>query len=62
MYHYYLFHKPFGCVTARRDVRYPTVMDWFSALDNPDLSRWGGWIGRPRGFCSSPTTECSIGS
>ena len=41
MYHYYLFHKPFGCVTARRDVRYPTVMDWFSALDNPDLSPVG---------------------
>ena len=41
MYHYYLFHKPFGCVTARRDERYPTVMDWFSALDNPDLSPVG---------------------
>ena len=26
-YHYYMFHKPFGCVTARRDNRYPTVMD-----------------------------------
>ncbi|MBR5245616.1 MAG: pseudouridine synthase [Clostridia bacterium] len=41
MYHYYLFHKPFGCVTARRDERYPTVMDWFRALDNPDLSPVG---------------------
>ena len=40
-YHYYLFHKPFGCVTARRDDRYPTVMDWFGALDNPDLSPVG---------------------
>ena len=41
MYHYYLVHKPFGCVTARRDERYPTVMDWFRALDNPDLSPVG---------------------
>ena len=41
MYHYYLFHKPFGCVTARRDERYPTVMDWFRALNNPDLSPVG---------------------
>ena len=29
MPHYYMFHKPFGCVTARRDDRYPTVMDYF---------------------------------
>ena len=41
MYHYYLFHKPFGCVTARRDDRYPTVMDWFAGLNNPDLSPVG---------------------
>ena len=41
MYHFYLFHKPFGCVTARRDERYPTVMDWFRELDNPDLSPVG---------------------
>lgn len=40
-YHYYMFHKPFGCVTARRDARYPTVMDWFAALDNPELSPVG---------------------
>lgn len=40
-YHYYLFYKPFGCVTARRDGRYPTVMDWFSGLDNPELSPVG---------------------
>ena len=30
MYHYYMFNKPFGCVCARRDDRYPTVMDYFS--------------------------------
>ena len=41
MAHYYLFHKPFGCVTARRDARYPTVMDWFRELDVPDLSPVG---------------------
>ena len=29
MPHYYMFHKPFGCVTARRDDRYPTVMAYF---------------------------------
>ena len=28
-------------MTARRDERYPTVMDWFRALDNPDLSPVG---------------------
>ena len=41
MYRYYLFHKPFGCVTARRDDRYPTVMDAFAGLDNPNLSPVG---------------------
>ena len=39
--HYYMFNKPFGCVCARRDDRYPTVMDYFSDLDNPDLSPVG---------------------
>lgn len=41
MYHYYMFNKPFGCVTARRDDRYPTVMDWFRELDNQNLSPVG---------------------
>lgn len=41
MYHYYMFHKPFGCVTARRDARYPVVMDYFQELNNPDLSPVG---------------------
>ena len=40
-YHYYLFHKPFGCVTARRDERYPTVMDRFGGPPIPDLSPVG---------------------
>lgn len=41
MYHYYMFNKPFGCVTARRDDRYPVVMDWFRDLGNEDLSPVG---------------------
>ena len=41
MYRYYMFHKPFGCVTARRDDRHPTVMDRFDGPDLPDLSPVG---------------------
>ena len=41
MYHYYMFHKPFGCITARRDDRYPTVMDYFSELHNDNLNPVG---------------------
>jgi 16S rRNA pseudouridine516 synthase len=41
MYHYYMFHKPFGCVTARRDSLYPTVMDYFKELNNENLSPVG---------------------
>lgn len=41
MFHYYMFNKPFGCVTARRDRRYPAVMDWFRELDNEELSPVG---------------------
>ena len=40
-YHYYMFHKPIGCVTARRDDRYPTVMDYFKELHNENLSPVG---------------------
>ena len=36
-----MFHKPFGCVTARRDDRYPTVMDYFKELHNDRLSPVG---------------------
>lgn len=39
--HYYMFYKPFGCVTAHRDERFPVVMDYFQALDNPRLSPVG---------------------
>lgn len=41
MHRYYMFHKPFGCVTARRDDRHPTVMDWFRDLGNENLSPVG---------------------
>ena len=41
MYRYYMFNKPFGCVTARRDEKFPVVMDYFRELDNPDLSPVG---------------------
>lgn len=41
MFHYYMFNKPFGCVTARRDDRYPAVMDWFREVDNGRLSPVG---------------------
>ena len=39
--HYYMFYKPYGCVSARTDQRYPTVMDYFKELDNPMLSPVG---------------------
>lgn len=38
---YYMFHKPYGCVTARSDERYPTVMDYFKELNIPNLSPVG---------------------
>lgn len=40
-FHYYMFNKPFGCVSARRDALYPTVMDYFKELNNPNLSPVG---------------------
>lgn len=39
--HYYMFNKPYGCVTARRDARYPVVMDYFKILQNENLSPVG---------------------
>ena len=41
MYRYYMFNKPVGCVTARSDDRYPTVMDYFKELHNENLSPVG---------------------
>ena len=40
-YQYYMFYKPFGCVTAARDDRYPVVMEYFKELKNPSLSPVG---------------------
>lgn len=39
--HYYMFYKPFGCVTAHRDDLFPVVMDYFSELHNDRLSPVG---------------------
>ena len=39
--HYYIFNKPYGCVSARTDDRYPTVIDYFKELNNPNLSPVG---------------------
>ena len=39
--HYYMFNKPYGCVSARTDDTYTTVMDYFKELNNPDLSPVG---------------------
>lgn len=41
MYSYYMFHKPYGCVCARKDDLYPTVMDYFKELNNTNLSNVG---------------------
>jgi len=41
MYSYYMFHKPYGCVSARRDDTFPTVIDYFKELNNPELSPVG---------------------
>lgn len=41
MYHYYMFNKPFGCVSARKDDLYPTVIDYFRELHNENLSPVG---------------------
>lgn len=41
MYRYYMFNKPFGCVTARRDAKFPVVMDYFRELNNENLSPVG---------------------
>lgn len=34
---YYMFNKPVGCVTARRDARHKTVMDYFPEEDRDIL-------------------------
>jgi 16S rRNA pseudouridine516 synthase len=36
-----MFNKPFGCVTAHRDDRFPVVMDYFRSLHNEKLSPVG---------------------
>lgn len=36
-YVYYMFHKPAGCITAVRDDRHRTVMEYFCGVDVPGL-------------------------
>lgn len=36
-YVYYMFHKPAGCITAVKDNRHPTVMEYFRGADVPGL-------------------------
>lgn len=40
-FHYYMFHKPAGCVTARKDNVHKTVMSYFPAELQKDLSPVG---------------------
>lgn len=34
---YYMFHKPAGCITARKDEKDKTVLDFFQELENDGL-------------------------
>jgi 16S rRNA pseudouridine516 synthase len=34
---YYMFHKPSGCITARKDIAEKTVIDYFQELNNDGL-------------------------
>ncbi|MDF2596325.1 MAG: pseudouridine synthase family protein, partial [Clostridia bacterium] len=34
---YYMFHKPAGCVTARKDPLHPTVLDYFDKVNSDGL-------------------------
>lgn len=34
---YYMFHKPAGCVTARKDPVHPTVLDYFDQVNSDGL-------------------------
>ena len=34
---YYMFHKPKGCITARKDDRHDTVLDFFKEEERPGL-------------------------
>lgn len=36
-----MFYKPVGCITARRDEKHATVMDYFKELHNENLSPVG---------------------
>ena len=40
MFHYYMFYKPYGCVTAKRDERYPVVMDYFEVVNSENKDNY----------------------
>ena len=48
--HYYMFYKPFGCVTAHRDDLFPVVMDYFPNSITTDSPLWGVLTARQKGF------------
>ena len=59
MFHYYMFNKPVGCVTARSDDRYPTVMDYFKELHNENPDTVHGICFR-RNYGKSPALFCGF--
>ena len=48
MFFYYMFNKPAGCITARRDPRHKTVMDYFpeevEKIDCATVKVFGNYI------------------
>jgi 16S rRNA pseudouridine516 synthase len=38
---YYMFNKPSGCITAKRDMKHPVIMDYFNKLNNNNLNPVG---------------------
>ena len=47
---YFMFNKPVGCVSARRDEKEKTVIDYFSELNIEDLSPVGRLDKNTRGL------------
>lgn len=50
MFEYYMFNKPCGCITARRDERHKTVMDYFPEEKRDVLFPVGRLDGDTEGF------------
>lgn len=45
-----------GCITAARNGRTETVMDYFAEAPEKELAPWDGWTRIRKAFFSSPTT------